>query len=149
MASEHTITHFPPLPQHSYNSLNLPGLLSKSSQGSLGPTVLHSLLFPVKYGLNESVPMTDKRCDLVSNLCFTTSISQQILLSCTIQNHMNYTAIHWKMLYVWSNSTVVGAWFLCFFKDKTTINVWEKKFLFKSFSAQFLENWVQVYSFSS
>ena len=51
MASEHTITHFSLLPQHSYNSPNLPGLLPKSSQGSLGPTVLLSLLFPVKYGL--------------------------------------------------------------------------------------------------
>ena len=53
MASEHTITHFPLLPQHSYNSPNLPGLLPKSSQGSLGPTELLSLLFPVKYGLTD------------------------------------------------------------------------------------------------
>ena len=53
MASEHTITRFPLLPQHSYNSPNLPGLLPKSSQGSLGPTVLLSLLFPVKYGLSS------------------------------------------------------------------------------------------------
>ena len=53
MAGEHTITHFSLLPQHSYNSPNLPGLLPKSSQGSLGPTVLLSLLFPVKYGLNR------------------------------------------------------------------------------------------------
>ena len=53
MASEHTITHFPPLPQHSYNSPNLPGLLPISSQGSVGPTVLLSLLFPVKYGLSK------------------------------------------------------------------------------------------------
>ena len=53
MASEHTITHFSLLPQHSYNSPNLPGLLPKSSQGSLGPTVLLSLLFRVKYGLME------------------------------------------------------------------------------------------------
>ena len=52
MASEHAITHFPPLPQHSYNSPNLP-VLPKSSQGSLGPTVLLSLLFPVRYGLTE------------------------------------------------------------------------------------------------
>ena len=51
MASEHTITQFSLLPQHSYNSPNLPGLLPKSSQGSLGPTVLLSLLFRVKYGL--------------------------------------------------------------------------------------------------
>ena len=36
-----------------YNSPNLPGLLPKSSQGSLGPTVLLSLLFPVKYGLRQ------------------------------------------------------------------------------------------------
>ena len=54
MASEHTITHFPPLPQYSYNSPNLPGLLPKSSQGSLGSTVLLSLLFPVKYGLKAN-----------------------------------------------------------------------------------------------
>ena len=53
MASEQTITQFPPLPQHSYNSPNLPGLLPKSSQGSLGPTALLSLLFPVKYGLTQ------------------------------------------------------------------------------------------------
>ena len=53
MASEHNITHFPPLTQHSYNSPNLPGLLPKSSQGSLGPTVLLPLLFPVKYGLRN------------------------------------------------------------------------------------------------
>ena len=51
MANEHTITHFLPLPQHSYNSPNLPVLLPKSSQGCLGPTVLLSLLFPVKYRL--------------------------------------------------------------------------------------------------
>ena len=51
MANEHTITHFSLLTQQSYNSPDLLVLLPKSSQGSLGPTVLHSLLFPVKYGL--------------------------------------------------------------------------------------------------
>ena len=55
MASEHTITHFSLRPQHSYNSPNLPGLLPKSSQGSLGPSVLLSLLFRVKYGLKFRV----------------------------------------------------------------------------------------------
>ena len=43
----------PPLPQHSYNSSNRPVLQNNSSQSSLGPTVLLSLLFPVKYGLNN------------------------------------------------------------------------------------------------
>ena len=57
MANEHTITHFPSLSQHSYISPNLPGPPPKSSQGSLGPTVLLSLLFPVKYGL--TIEFTD------------------------------------------------------------------------------------------
>ena len=57
MASEHTTTHFSLRPQHSYNSPNLPGLLPKSSQGSLGPTVLLSLLFRVKYGLKIGTPV--------------------------------------------------------------------------------------------
>ena len=52
MANEHTTTHFRPLPRHSYNSPNQPVLLPKSSQVSLGPTVLLSLLFPVKCGLS-------------------------------------------------------------------------------------------------
>ena len=73
MASEHTITHFSLLPQHSYNSPNLPGLLPNSSQGSLGPTVLLSLLFRVKYGLNKQnlqhKPVKAvKTCTLHSNI---------------------------------------------------------------------------------
>ena len=61
-----TITNFPPLPQYSYifyNSPNLLFLLPKSSQGSLGPTVLLSLLFPVKYGLSNWYDSTpEKSC---------------------------------------------------------------------------------------
>ena len=53
MAGEHTITLFSPLPQHSYNSPNLPGLLPKSSQGSLGPTVLLTAL-PCQIWVNLS-----------------------------------------------------------------------------------------------
>ena len=42
---------FPPPAQHSFNSPNLPVLQPISSQRSLGPSVLLSLLFPVKYWL--------------------------------------------------------------------------------------------------
>ena len=68
MANEQTITHFPPLPQHSYNSPNLPDLLPKSSQGSLGPTVLLSLLFPVKYGLRLVLVSVESVQDRTGNL---------------------------------------------------------------------------------
>ena len=71
MASEHTITHFSLLPQHSYNSPNLPGLLPKSSQGSLGPTVLLSLLFRVKYGLKNKI--STHFLTIVKNLKFSLS----------------------------------------------------------------------------
>ena len=59
MANEHTITHFSSPPQQSYNSHNLPILLPISSQGSLGPTVLLSLLFRVKYGLMCEISLAD------------------------------------------------------------------------------------------
>ena len=46
-------SHISPCYLNTYNSPNLPGLLPKSSQGSLGLKVLLSLFFPVKYGLRH------------------------------------------------------------------------------------------------